>query len=279
MSASPHVIDLRAEPVILKPGKWTALVRRDPSTMRGVVVHSWASAVGTSAQQRAALGGDQRLALAHRAREAGYGIGAGVDAQGRPLVVLAHPVERYTFTSDAGCRDLVSVGVFGVFPYDDRKRSRVRHTAITDALREAVDIALREAAAQIENDGPHLLLTHRQMCNGPRDHFACPGEAVAMMAAQSGAVADGLLVIDQDMLLDAKHSKSWPEHWRRHIKPSARDLVSQVCTEGLEGLFASGQSQGLASDLALAGLGIKGHVMGEAVDLDARDGRGAQRNA
>ncbi len=217
---SPHVIDLRGEPVILAPGKWTALVKRDPSTMRGVVLHSWASPVGTSAQQRQAHG-SQRLALAHRAREAGYGISVGVDEGGEPLVVLAHPVERYTFTSDAGCRDFVSVGVFGLFPFDDRKRSTVRHAEVTEDLRAALDIALREAVAQIENDGLHVLVTHRQTCNGPRDHLACPGESVAMMAAQSGAVADGLLVVDADLVL-TEHARPWPDHWRRHIRTESR---------------------------------------------------------
>lgn len=221
MSLSPHVIDLRDEPNILAPGKWTALVSRDPATMRGVVCHQWASPVGTTSAQRQAHGG-QRMALAHRAREAGYGISAGVDERGQPLVVLAHPVERYTYTSDAGCRDFVSVSVYGLFAYDDRKRSPTRHTAITDALAEAVDIALREASAQIGSDGPHLLITHRQCANGPRDHFACPGESVAKMVAQSSAVADGLLVIDPDIVLDAKYSKPWPEHWRRHIRTGYR---------------------------------------------------------
>lgn len=220
---SPHVIDLRSEPNILAPGKWTALERRDPATMRGVVVHSWASPVGTTAAQRQAHG-SQRMALAHRAREAGYGISAGVDARGEPLVVLAHPVERYTYTSDAGCRDFVSIGVFGLFAYDDRKRSPTRHTAVSDALAEAVDIAMREAVAQIENDGPHLLITHRQCCNGRRDHFACPGDGVAKMVAQSSAVADGLLVIDPDLMLDPKHSKPWPEHWRQHIRTGCRPV-------------------------------------------------------
>ena len=228
---SPHVIDLRAEPIILAPGKWTALERRDPATMRGVVVHSWAAEVGTTGAQRQAHG-SQRMALAHRAREAGYGISAGVDERGVPLVVLTHPVERYTYTSDAGCRDFVSIGVFGLFAYDDRKRSPTRHTSITDALAEAVDIALREAVAQIENDGPHLLITHRQCCNGRRDHFACPGDGVAKMVAQSSAVADGLLVIDPDMVLDPKYSKPWPEHWRQHIRTGCRPVPPLVpCTD------------------------------------------------
>lgn len=223
--SSPHVVDLRSEPNILAPGKWTPLVTREPATMRGVVIHSWASPVGTTGAQRQAHGG-QRMALAHRARGAGYGISAGVDARGEPLVVLAHPVERYTYTSDAGCRDFVSIGVFGLFAYDDRKRSATRHTSITEALREAVDIALREAAAQIENDGPHLLITHRQCCNGRRDHFACPGESVTMMVAQSGAVVDGLLVIDPDLVLDHEYSRPWPEHWRRHIRTGCRPAQS-----------------------------------------------------
>ena len=209
------IVDLRDAPIVLAANKWTPLVVRDPATMRGVVVHSWGSPVGTSPQQRRKYGG-QRMALAHRAREAGYTISAGVDAAGDPLVVLAHPVERYTYTSDAGCRDFISVGIFGLFAYDERKRSPVRHAAESPALLAAVDLALREAVRLIENDGPHLLVTHRQCCNGPRDHFACPGELVVSMALRSSAVAEGLLIADPDLMLNAKYSKPWPEHWRRH---------------------------------------------------------------
>ena len=222
------VIDLRGEAVVLAPKKWTALVRRDPSTMRGVVMHSWGTSVGTTSAVRRKYG-SQRLALAHRAREAGYTISAGVDAAGDPLVVLVHPVERYTYTSDAGCRDFVSIGVFGAFAYDERKRSPVAHANSSPALTEAIDIALREAAATISApvgpDRPRLLITHRQCCNGRRDHFACPGELVVAMALSTSAMRDdALFVADPDIVLDAKFSRAWPEHWRRH-QPVARIAV------------------------------------------------------
>lgn len=213
--------DLRREPIELTRNEWSPSLQRDPDELRGVILHAWGSKVGTEARLRRKYG--EPLALARRGLAVPYTISAGVDASGRPVVTLAHPVERYTHASDAGNAHFIAVGVHGVFAYDNRIRSPERHSAESDALAEAIDLALREAVKMLASGGPHLLITHRQTCNDARDHFACPGESVVAMALQSSAVSGGLLIPDPDLVLAPPHSKPWPEHWRRHIKASDRE--------------------------------------------------------
>lgn len=210
--------DLRGEPIVLAPEKWNPHMLRDPRTMRGVVLHAWDVSVGTEARLRMSLGGEGP-ALARRALGAPYNVCGGVGRiTGVPVVVLAHPVERYTHASDAACRDFVSVGLMGRFPFTAGEDNGRPGTVITDALQAVVDAALDEAVKMLpEGDRPHLLITHRQACNGQRDHFNCPGEAAVMMALRSPAVRSGLLVPDPELVLVAGVGRPWPGHWRRHF--------------------------------------------------------------
>jgi hypothetical protein len=268
---SASVLDLRDQPHQLTPREWSAGVSRDPSELRGVILHAWGCNVGTTGANRRKYG--EPLALARRGLQVPYTISAGVDSKGRPVVSLAHPVHRYTHASDAGNAAFIAVGIFGAFAYDNREFAPGRHTAESDALAEAIDLALREAVKMLTGDGPHLFITHRQACNGARDHVACPGESVVAMALRSGVVAEGLLIADPDLVLLPPHSKPWPEHWRRHLGAPVvlvRDLVPEMGAEGLKCLFASGASEGLASDIALPGLGVEDHLIGQPVDVGAR---------
>jgi hypothetical protein len=214
----PSVFDLRGEPHQLTAREWSPSVTRDPAELRGVILHAWGTKVGTEGRFRRKFG--EPLALARRGLQAPYTISAGVDSQGRPVVSLAHPVQRYTHASDNGNAHFIAVGIFGRFAYDNREHSPSAHTAESDALLEAIDLALREAVKMLTSDGPHLLVTHRQACNGARDHFACPGESVVAMALKSSVVTEGLLIADSDLVLAPPHSKPWPEHWRRHLGAS-----------------------------------------------------------
>lgn len=240
-----QVFDLRAAPCRLGRREWQPRLRRDPSEFAGVVLHSWGTKVGTTGANRIRHGSEVR-ALADRALDVPYGITCGVTAlSGEPVVTIAHPIERYTNASDAGNRHWLAVGVMGLFAYDAALHNPARHTAVTDALLAAIDHALREAVrlvheAQMRADGlsdddiaelggscgrPLALITHRQCANEPRDHFACPGEAVVEAALASDAVRSGLLVPDPDRVLLPEFGKPWPESWRRHLSPRAVDPI------------------------------------------------------
>lgn len=225
-----QVFDLRGEPHQLARDEWTPHVKREPEDMRGVALHAWgARKVGTMGSLRARYG--EALAFARRGLTVPYTIAAGVTANGGvPVVSIAHPVERYTFASDAGNAGFVSVGVMGLFAFTREEHADVRHTAMTAVLREAIDVALQEVARLLgeftEQAGPWSLLSHRQCANGPRDHFACPGEALVSAALESSAVGVGLLVPDPDLVLDPRYGKPWPKEWRRHLRqPRQADLA------------------------------------------------------
>lgn len=210
------VVDLRGEPCVLRRDQWTPHVRRNPSKLRGVVLHQWAAKVGTGGRLRQRYGGEAE-ALARRAPSAAYTISAGVGLlTGAPVVSLAHPAERYTFASDAACGDYLAVGVMGLFPYEEAGR-KPHHTEVTDALQAAVDEALAQAVAMLGDDGPHVLITHRQAINGRGDHERCPGEAVVMMALRSPAVRNGMLVPDADLVMVPEWGRPWPASWRAHL--------------------------------------------------------------
>lgn len=222
-----EVFDLRGEPCELRPGRWTRHVQRSPADLRGVVLHQWGCEVGTSERNRRRHG--EAKALAMRALAAPYTISAGVTSSGVPIVALAHPVERYTFASDAGNAQYLAVGVMGCFPFTEAERRPAQHTAMTGALQAAIGVALRIAASLLgdgaEHAGPWSLITHRQCLNDVTDHAACPGEAVLAAALRSAAVAEGLLVPDAEIILPgATHGKPWPPAWREHL-PAPR----QVC--------------------------------------------------
>lgn len=215
--------DLSAEPVVLRAGRWNPLARRDPAAFRGIVSHSWASKVGTTAAERLKHG--EPLALARRALEAPYNISAGVTSRGAPIVALAHPVTRYTYASDAGCREFISIGIMGAFPFEEKTRNATRHTALTEAMFAAVDGAMEWAAellAAHAGDGPHIYITHRQCINGRGDHVQCSGEAVVQMCLASQAVASGRIIADPDLVLVPDFGRPWPASWRSHLQVIGR---------------------------------------------------------
>lgn len=220
-----HVVDLRGEPCILRRGQWSPHTPRKREALRGVVLHQWASPVGTEARLRQRYKSEAE-ALGRRGSKAPYTISAGVgQLTGVPVVSLAHPPERYTFASDDASGDYIAVGVMGLFPFEEHDR-RPHHTNVSDALQAAVDRALQEAVAMLGGDGPWSLITHRQGINGVGDHVCCPGEAVMMMALRSSAVRDGLLVPDPDHVILPAFGKAWPESWRSHLPAASAARVA-----------------------------------------------------
>lgn len=212
-------LDLSGEPCRLRPNQWSRSARRDPSAMLGVVLHEWASPVGTVAAERRAHG--EALALARRGLAAPYNLDAGVTRSGEPVVALCHPLARYTFASDAACGRYVSLSVMGLFPFEESGRA-ARHTPVTNALRAAVADALAWAAEMLAplrpDDAPPLnLVTHRQAINGRGDHECCPGEAVVAMALESPAVRAGIYRPLPDAVFVERWGRPWPASWRRHL--------------------------------------------------------------
>lgn len=229
MSGVPEVLvfDLRTEPCELEAREWSPRRERDPKALRGVVLHQWGCEVGTSEKARRVHG--EAEALARRALAAPYGISCGVTRDGVGVVAIAHPLERYTHASDAGNAAYIAVGVMGLFPFIEARRT-AKHSEMTGALAAAVDAALVHATCLLSNAhlsssdaGPWSLIAHRQTINERGDHAACPGEAVIAAALRSHSVADGLLVPDADAMLVPNFSKPWPPEWRRHL-PAPRQL-------------------------------------------------------
>lgn len=213
--------DLSGEPHELDPREWNSRVRRDPTKMLGAVMHQWDTDVGTTAANRRKYG-NEAAALAHRGLAVPYTLVAGVTARsGEPVAALVHPLERYTFASDNASGHYVAIGVMGTFPYEEARRTQ-RHTPLTAALAAAVDECLAWVVELLDahrgaDAGPLNLITHRQACNGPRDHFNCPGEAVVGMACASEWVRLGAYRPLPDAVLVEGVGKPWPEAWRRHL--------------------------------------------------------------
>lgn len=219
-----RVFDLRGGPCELAASKWTPHITRDPAEIRGVVLHAWAvRSVGTTADERRRWG--EPLALARRGLAAPYAVSAGVTRGGVPVVSVAHPVERYTYASDAGNAHYLAVSVMGLFPFTEEQRVASRHAAMTTALEIALHRALDEALALLPCDAPPLaLITHRQCANGKGDHTACPGEAVVAAALRSPAVASGRLIADPDLVLVKEYGRPWPAQWRQHVADRTIDV-------------------------------------------------------
>lgn len=217
--------DLFNEPVQLKRRQWNPQRRRDPAALLGVVLHQWDTPVGTRAIHRARYG--EAEALARRALAAPYTISCGVTEHGdEPIVVLAHPPERYTNASDSACGEWLAIGVMGRFAFDakDEEANGGREfttatPALTLAIGAALDLAVRLLGAPGERyeDAPLRLITHRQAVNGRGDHRECPGEEVVMMAMRADAVRRGLIVPDPDLVLVPEWGRGWPDHWRAHL--------------------------------------------------------------
>lgn len=215
--------DLSQMPVQLTAQKWNPRKVRDPAKFRGIVLHAWDTPVGTTAANRARF--NEVGALARRALGAPYTISAGVARHSsEPMVVLAHPLERYTYASDAACSEWLAVGVMGRFAFDDDEvaaDSAKPYTEVTESLTLAVgaalDLAVRLMAGEDRDAGPFALITHRQGINGRGDHAECPGEAVIRMALQSEAVRRGAIVPEPDLVLLPEWGRPWPDAWRRHL--------------------------------------------------------------
>lgn len=212
---SVALFDLRAEPCELAAVRWAPHKRRDPSRLRGIVLHSWAVKVGTAPESRRRYG--EPLALARRALAAPYFASGGLTRAGLGVAALAHPVERYTYASDAGNSEWLAVSVMGAFPFTEAKR-RPHHSLMSDALAEVIAEMLAHAVKHMAeatgSSGPFPLITHRQTINGKGDHAACPGEAVVRAALRSPAVVDGALVPDPDLVLVPEWGRAWPAEWR-----------------------------------------------------------------
>lgn len=239
-----QVFDLRAEPCELASHRWTAHLRRDPAKIRGVVLHQWGTEVTTTGGNRLRWG--EPLALARRALRAPYGVSCGVTRAGVPVVAVAHPLERYTYASDAGNAHYLAVGVMGRFPYFAADYHPARHTDWSDAMDAALARALEVAVNVIENatladfalpDPPLALITHRQCANEPADHFVCPGEHVVEASLRSEAVRAGVLVPDPDLVILPKYGKTWTAEWRRYLPKNEADLSRTVA-------FGDGALQG-----------------------------------
>lgn len=237
-ASAVQVFDLRAEPCQLAAHRWTAHVKRDPLQIRGVVLHQWGTPVTTTGDSRLRWG--EPMALARRALRAPYGVSCGVTRAGVPVVAVAHPLERYTYASDAGNAHYLAVGVMGCFPFEADEYHPERHTAWTDALESALHRALEVAVCVIENAPladfalpaePLALITHRQCANGPHDHFVCPGEHVVAASIRSEAVRAGVLVPDPDLVILPKFGKTWPAKWRRHL-PEQGMVHAEVSSPG-----------------------------------------------
>jgi hypothetical protein len=227
-AATVHVFDFRGEPCELEGHRWSRHAKRDPAALRGVVLHHWGTAVGVTPENRNRFGEAQ--ALARRGKRVPYDISVGVTTAGEGVVSFAHPLERYLFASDAGNRHYLSVGVMGLFPFEEKGRTS-RHCVMSDALVAAVDAALCHAVMLLHTHagdpaeaGPWSLLAHRQCINGKGDHATCPGEAVIAAALRSKPVADGLLVADPDLVLVPEFGRPWPDAWRRHL-PAPRQTA------------------------------------------------------
>lgn len=218
-----QVFDLRAEPVELERHRWSPNARRDPATLLGVLLHQVGDQVGTTAPNRVRYG--EPLALARRALRMPYHLAYGATRAGVPVVVLAHPVEWYLFHGDAGNAHWISVAALGLFPYNEDRRVPARHgeapthgCASPSPLELAAEKALELAWALLPGLGdPHRLITHRQACNEPTDHLACPGELPVALALRALPVLDGRLLPDPDLVLRPGIGKPWPAAWRRHL--------------------------------------------------------------
>lgn len=227
-----QVFDLRGEPGELAARRWTRHIRRDPRELRGVVLHQWGVSVGTTGGERLRYG--EAMALARRGLDAPYTVSFGVTSAGVPVVSVAHPVERYTYASDAGNAHYLAIGLMGRLPFEAEDHHPARHTAWTPAHEAALHRALEVAVSLIEGgeilgvtlpDQPLALITHRQCANGPADHFVCPGEHVVAASLRSEAVRSGVLIPDPDLVILPKYGKTWPEAWRRHLpKQAAMDF-------------------------------------------------------
>jgi hypothetical protein len=218
-----QVFDLSGEQHEMTAREWNPRKHRERRRFRGVVLHSWDTPVGTTARNRALHGEEE--ALARRALGTPYTISAGVARHpGAPVVVLAHPLARYTNASDAGNSEWLAIGVMGRFPYEnddvpmDSARAYTEESAaLVLAVGAALDLAVRLLQGNDRDAGPFALITHRQTINGVGDHRACPGEAVVRMALHAEAVRRGVLVPDPDLVLVEEHGRLWPASWRRHL--------------------------------------------------------------
>lgn len=231
--AAVQHFDLRGEPVQLTRREWNPHRRRDPAALRGIVLHSWDTPVGTMPVDRARHG--EPLALARRGLSVPYTISCGVTQHsGEPVVVLAHPPERYTHASDAACGEWLAIGVMGRFAFDahDAEANGSRTftadcPALALAVGAAIDLAARLLGGPDERyeDAPLRLITHRQAINGRGDHRECPGEAVVTMALRSDAARRGIVVPDPDLVLVPEWGRSWPDCWRAHLPTFAAPAV------------------------------------------------------
>lgn len=225
MSAEVRLFDFTREPCVMRPRRWVSWRRRDPSTFLGVVLHQWAARVGINARQRELAGGEVE-AFARRAIRAPYTISCGVSPDSQtPVVAVVHPVERYTNASDAGNASYISVGVMGLFAFQQDRAVPGKHTERSEVLQAALDVALEVAASMLPAGSPRLLITHRQTINGLKDHERCPGELPVAMACASRVVAEGLLVPNPDVTLLADWGRPWPAWWRRHLVPPAQGVL------------------------------------------------------
>lgn len=176
---------------------------RDPSEVDSIVLHQWAAevSIGKEARARVAAGETSyHEELAQRAISAPYHYSVGTHA-GRGLVVKAWPALTYTNHAGSRNRHSLGIGVMGLWP---QLGGEAR-----DGLAEALQWALRDAAAEIQkaHPGPVRLETHSQTARKPAD----PGEWIV----RSGVlplVRAGVLRVDPTW--SERPGSPWPPEWR-----------------------------------------------------------------
>jgi hypothetical protein len=212
-------LDLR-DPNIRPPsGKWEP--RQSPREIEPtgryaalICAHQFAVVFSTSAQQRAAAGGDVELARARRTLRTPYHVSALV-ATGRPQVITAWSADLYTNHAGALNRYSIGLGFEGLYPRDERQRS-TRHTAPPgSAARRALEAAVPEALSacvellrEVLPSGARIgLVTH---CQSSSDRGADPGELLMRLLVPAAEDLGVDLVSD----LVWGSGRPWPSSWR-----------------------------------------------------------------
>lgn len=217
-----QLFDLRGEKPILPARAWSPFTPRIPKDSKGVCLHQMGSNPKTDPVARSRMGDTASTAQAALAYP--YHVAVGLTASKTPIVVLAHPPERYLFGGDSSNGSHLQCCVLGKYPFAEPKNQH--RSKVSLELRAAMVVGLQECVRLLEEwtlgSGPWELLAHRQACNSEA-HPDCPGEGImglALTVLEVHPLAD-LLFPAPDEVLTPPHSKPWPDSWRSHL-PSER---------------------------------------------------------
>ena len=175
-----------------------------------IMAHQLGCVLGTSARQRAAVGGDRELARVERCLRLPYHA-VGLCATGEPRIVGTWRPEIYTWHGGPANAWTAGLGIEGRYPLAESGRLS-RHTAPPgSAARAALEVAAPSALralAEVMPAGRICLITHRQTSS---DRGADPGELVIrLLAPQARALG---IVAEPDLVLGG--GQPWPASWRR----------------------------------------------------------------